>query len=146
VPDSRNKAVNLKVRQWTAIVAAAVVLAYVGIVAVTEVRDFALWPASLAWLGVFAAICGALLALISDGAAWSIVVASVLAVMIFAGLWSYIFWLFLGEFVSLLEIIVSNLFIFQVLPRSAVVLITTVLLGLLGVVAATIFLPDRYRP
>jgi len=137
---------HLKVRQWTAIVAAAVVLAYVGIVAVTEVRDFALWSANLTWLGVIAAICGALLALVSEGAVWSIVVASVLAVLIFAGLWSYIFWSFLGEYFSFLELIVSNLFIFQVLPRSALILITTLLLGLLGTVAATILLPDRYRP
>lgn len=137
---------RLKVRQWTAIIAAALVLAYVGTVTVSEVRDFALWPAGLVWLGVFAVICGALLALISDGAVWAIVLASVLAVLIFAGLWSYILWSLLGEYFSLFELIVSTLFVSQVFRQSVVLLITTIPLGLLGVAAATIFVPDRYRP
>ena len=137
---------RLEVRRWTAIIAAAVVLAYVGTVTVSEVRDFALWQASLAWLGVFAAICGVLLALTSDGAVWSIAVASVVAVLIFAGLWSYILWSFLGEYFSYFELIVSTPFISQVFPQSFVILITTVPLGLLGVAAATIFVPNRYRP
>jgi hypothetical protein len=136
---------RLEVRRWTAIIAAAVVLAYVGTVTVSEVRDFALWPAGLIWLSVFAVICGVLLALISDGAGWSIVMASVLAVLIFAGLWSYIFWAFLGKYFSYFELIVSTPFISQVFRQGFVILITTVPLGLLGVAAATIFVPDRYR-
>jgi hypothetical protein len=134
-----------EVRRWTAIIAAAVILAYVGTVTVSEVRDFALWPASLVWLSVFAVICGGLLALISDGAVWSTVVASVLAVLIFAGLWSYIFWSFLGEWFPYSELIVSTPFISRVFRQSFVILITTIPLGLLGAVAATIFPPDRYR-
>lgn len=136
---------RLRVRRWTAIIAAAVVLAYVGTVTVSEVRDFALWPAGFVWLSVFAVVCGGLLALISDGAAWSIAVASVLAVLILAGLWSYIFWSFLGEYFSYFELIVSTPFISQVFRQSFVILITTVPLGLLGVVAATLLLRDRYR-
>jgi hypothetical protein len=138
-----------KVRQWTAIMAAALVLAYVSTAAATEVRDFALWQASSAWLGVFAAICGALLALIHGskyGAAWYIVVAPVLAVLILAGVRCYILWSFLGEFLSLFEIMVSNLFIYQVLPRSFLILIITVPFGLLGVAVVKVFLPDRYHP
>jgi len=138
-----------KVRQWTAIVAAALVLAYVSTAAATEVRDFALWQASWAWLGVFAAICGALLALIHGnkyGAAWYIVVAPVLAVLILAGVRCYILWSFLGEYLSLYEIMVSNLFIYQVLTRSFLILITAVPFGLLGVAAVKVFLPDRYHP
>ena len=137
-----------KVRWWTAIMAAALVLAYVGTAAAPEVRDFALWQASLAWLCIFAATCGALLALVNDsvrGAFWSIVAAPVLAVMILAGVWCYILWSFLGEFLSLFEIMVSNLFNYQVL-RSFFILITAVPFGLLGVVVAKAFLPDRYHP
>lgn len=135
-----------KVKQWTAIVAAGIVLAYVGTVAISEVRDFALWPASLAWLALCAVICGVLLAIVSDSAAWSMVAVSVLAGLIFGGLWSYILWSFLGEHFSFLELLASNLFIFQVLPRMGVIFITTVPLGLLGVVATTILLPYPYRP
>jgi len=138
-----------KVRQWTAIMAAALVLAYVSIAAATEVRDFALWQASWTWLGVFAAICGALLALVNGsdhGDFWYIVVAPVLAVLILAGEWCYILWSFLGEYVSLYEIMVSNLFIYQVLSRSFLILIIAVPFGLLGFVVAKVFLPDRYHP
>ena len=138
-----------KVKQWTAIMAAALVLAYVSTAAATEVRDFALWQASSAWLGVFAAICGVLLALINgsnDGAAWYIVVAPVLAVLILAGVWCYILWSFLGEHLSLYEIMVSNLFINQVITRSFLILIITVPFGLLGVAVVKVFLPERYHP
>ncbi len=139
-----------KVRQWTAIMAAALVLAYVSTAAVTEVRDFALWQASWTWLGVFAAICGALLALINgsdDTAAWSIVVAPpVLAVLILAGVRCYILWSFLGEYLSLSEIMLSNLFIYQVVSRSFLLLIVAVPFGLLGVAAVKVFISDRYHP
>jgi len=138
-----------KARQWTAIMAAALVLAYVSTAAATEVRDFALWQASWAWLSIFAAFCGALLAPIfsgNDGAIWSTVMAPVLAVLIFAGVQYYILWSFLGEYLSLYEIMVSNLFINQVLPRTFLVLITTVPFGLFGFVVARAFVPDRYHP
>ena len=136
------------VRKWTATAAAALVLAYVSTAASTEVRDFALWQATWAWLCIFAAICGALLALIhgsNDGAVWSIVVAPVLAVLILAGVRYYIVWSFLGEYLSLSEIMVSNIFVYQVISRSFLFLITTVPFGLLGFAAVTVFLLDRYH-
>lgn len=135
---------NPKVRQWTAIVAAAAVLAYVGTAAVTEVRDFALWPTDLTSLSAFAAICGGLLALTTKGSFWPTVAASLLAALIVAGLGIYIFWSFLGEYFSVFEIIASNLFVLHVLPRSAVVFLTATFVGLLGTVAVAILFPSRY--
>jgi hypothetical protein len=128
-----------------ATVAAALVLTYVGTAALSEVGDFGLWPASLTWLGVAAVVCGALLALIGGGAAWSMVAASVLAALLFAGLWNMIYWTFLGVYVDFFEITISNPFLYQVLPRCAIIVLTTAPLGLIGVVAATILLPERYR-
>jgi len=133
------------VRQGTAIIAAAVVLAYVSMAGLTELHDFAIWPASLVWLAVAAFVCGVLLAIIGEGGAWHIVGSSVLAALLFAGLWNYIFWSFLGEHASFWELGMSNPYINLVLPRCALILLITAPMGLLGVVAATILLPDEYR-
>jgi len=127
-----------KTRQWTATIAAALVLAYVDTMTVSEIKNFALWQGGLAWMGVFAVGCGILLALIHDDALWSAVAAPVLAVLIFAGVWSYVFWSFLGEYFSYLELIVSTPFLSQVLPQGFVILVTTIPMGLLGVVIATV--------
>jgi len=122
------------VRRWLGTLAAAAVLAYVGTVAVTEVKDFALWRVGFLWLCAFALICGALLAMSSDRAYRSMVWASALAALTLAGLWSYIWWSFLGEYISYFEVLKSNLFILHVLPRSAVVFFVTMPLGLMAVV------------
>jgi hypothetical protein len=127
-----------KVRQWTATIAAALVLAYVDTMTVSEIKDFALWQGGLVWMGVFAIGCGVLLALVNEDALWSTVAAPVLAVLIFVGVWSYVFWSFLGEYFSYLELIVSTPFLSQVLPQGFVILVTTIPMGLLGVVIATI--------
>ena len=130
---------NPKVRQWTAAIAAALVLAYVDTVTVSEIQDFALWQAGFVWIGVFAVGCGVLLALINEDAIWPAVVAPALAVLIFAGVWSYVFWSFLGEYFSYFELLLSTPFLSQVLPQGIVILVTTVPMGLLGIVAATVF-------
>jgi preprotein translocase subunit SecY len=137
---------NPRIRRWAAVVATAIVLAYVGTVAVTQVRDSALWPADLGWLGAVSAVCGVLLALIDEDTIRLMVVASGLAVLIFAGVWSYILWSLLGDYFSLFELMVSNFFVLQVIPRSAMIFGTTLFMGLLAIVAVTTFVPDRYRP
>jgi hypothetical protein len=134
-----------RVRQGTAVIAAAVVLAYVSVAGLTEVGDFAIWQANLSWLALAAFVCGVLLSFVGEGSAWLAVASSVLAVLIFGGLWNYIFWSFLGEVASFAELAISNPFLYLVLPRSAVILFITFMLGLLGSVAATLLLPDRYR-
>jgi hypothetical protein len=134
-----------RIRQGTSVIAAAVVLVYVSMAGLTELRNFAVWPASLAWLALAAFVCGFLLALVGEGGAWRIVASSVLAVLLFAGLWNYIFWSFLGEYASFFELGMSNPYLYLVLPRCALILLTTAPLGLLGVVTATILLPDEYR-
>ena len=136
-----------RVRQGIAVVAVAVVLAYTGTVSVSPVRDFAPWrPTNLSWLSVVSAICGVLLALSSDRAAWSIVAASVLAVLIFGGLWSYICWALLGQYISFFDLIQSDLVLFYVIQLGILMFMASALFGLLGAVIATVFLPDRYRP
>jgi hypothetical protein len=137
---------NPRIRRWAAVVATAIVLAYVSTVAVTQVRDFALWPANLVWLGAVSAVCGVLLALIDEDTVRLMVVASGLAVLISAGVWGYILWSLMGDYFSLFELMASNLFVLQVIPRSAMIFVTTLFMGFLAIVAVTIFVPDRYRP
>ena len=65
-----------KVREWTAIFAAATVLAYVSSAAISQMQNYAFWSTDLAVVSVFAAICGALLALINKRAIASMIAAS----------------------------------------------------------------------
>ena len=132
-----SKAMKQMVRRWTGTLAAGVVLAYAGTVAVTGMRDFALWQVNFLWVCALAVICGTLLALISDNALWSMVFASVMAALTLAGLWSYILWSFLGEHISYFELLTSNLFMLYVVPRSAMVFLGTMPLGLVAIIFTT---------
>ena len=134
-----------KVRQGTLVLAAALVVAYMGAVSISQVRDFAPWPANLAWLSFFSAICGVLLALSNDRAAQSMVVASGLAVLIFAGIWSYILWALLGEHISLIDLILSDFMFLYVIRLGFLIFLVSVFCGLLGTVVALTLFPDRYR-
>ncbi len=141
----RSRVIKTIVRRGAVVIAASVVMAYVGIIAVSDVPGFAFLSADAVWLCVFAFVCGALLALASESAIQSVVAASALAVLIFASVWGYLFWRFWGEYFSLAELLVSNLFVTQVLLQGSVIFLITCLFGLFGVMA-TFFVPEHYRP
>ena len=126
--------------RWTSILAAASVLAYAGTIAITEIKGFALWRINLLGLCVLALVCGVLLTFINHRALRSMVMASVLASLTVAGIWSFILWSFLREIlkenISCVEFLISNPFWYHVIPKSAVVLIVTLFLGA-GAIAAT---------
>jgi len=128
------------------VMAAALVLAYLGTFSMSQVREFAPLPANVLWLGVASVVCGVLLALTDAGAARLIVVAAALAVLIFGGLWSYIAWALLGQHFSLFELIRSDIVFLYVVRQGAVMFIASAPFGLLGAVAVRAFLPDRYLP
>ena len=115
------------------ILAVASVLAYAGTIAVTAVGDFALLRIGFLWMCALAVICGALLSLISNRAAWWMVTASVLAALIVAGVWSYIFWSFQGEYMSYGRLLMSNPFMLFVAPRCMVLFLITMPLGWAGI-------------
>ena len=121
------------VRRWMSILAAASVLAYAGTIAITDIKGFALWRINFLGLCVLALVCGVLLTFINHRALRSMVMASVLASLTVAGIWSYILWSFLRELlkehISYVEFLISNTFWFYVIPRSAVVLMVTLFLG-----------------
>ena len=118
---------------WTSTLAAAAVLAYAGTTAMTAVGDFALFPVGFLWMCALAVICGALLSLISNRAAWSMVSASALACLIVAGVWSYILWSFQGEYISYGRLLLSNPFMLYVVPRCIVFFLITMPLGWVGI-------------
>lgn len=128
--------------RWTSILAAAAVLAYAGTIAITEIKDFALWQINFLWLCVLAFVCGVLLTLIGSRALWSMAMASALASLTVASIWSYILWSFLRELlrehISYIEFLVSNTFWLYVIPRGAVVLMVTMLLGSAAIVATSL--------
>ena len=134
-----------RARQGTAIVAAALVLAYLGAVSISQVGDFAPWPANKAWLSIFSSMCGVLLALSNERPAQSMVVASALAVPIFAGVWSYILWTLLGQQISFIDLILSDFMLLYVIRLGVLLFIVSVLFGLLGTVVALTLIPDRFR-
>ena len=121
------------VLRWTSTLSASVVLAYAGTIAITAVGDFALLPLGFLWMCALAVICGALLSLISNRAAWSMVSASALASLIVAGVWSYILWSFQKEYISYPELLLSNPFMLYVVPRCIVFFLITMPLGWAGI-------------
>ena len=125
--------------RWTSILAAASVLAYAGTIAITDIKGFALWRINLSGLCVLSLVCGVLLTFINHRALRSMVMASVLASLTVACIWSYILWSFLRELlkehISYIEFLISNPFWYYVIPRSAVVLIVTLFLGAGAIVA-----------
>lgn len=130
-----------RVRQGTEVVAAALVLAYVGTVAFSHVGDFAPWSTNLLWLSVASAICGALLALSSlsgEEAVWSIIAAPVLAVLIFGSVWIYIWWALAGQYISLFDLILSDFVFLYVVQRGFVMFLVSVPFGVLGAVVVPI--------
>ncbi len=125
--------------RWISILSAASVLAYAGTIAITDIKGFALWRINILGFCVLTLVCGVLLTFINHRALRSMAIASVLASLTVAGIWSYILWSFLREIlkeqISYIEFLISNPFWYYVIPRSAVVLIVTLFLGAGAIVA-----------
>ncbi len=122
------------IRQWTGTLAVTAILAYAGTVSLTVVKNTAMWEVNTIWLGAFALICGALFALVSESSLRFMIIASVLAAVTVAGLWSYILWSSLGGHISYFSLLNSNLCMAYVYPISAVVAIISIPLGILGII------------
>ena len=103
-----------------AVVAAATVMAYMGIASLTDVQEFTILPTNLLILSLASVICGVLMAISSDSAAWLIMAASALAFLIFGGIWSYIVWLLLsGGVIPYIEIALSDYVLLYVAQRGS---------------------------
>ena len=137
-----------RVRQGTATFAAALVLAYGMAATVSPVRDFAPWPSDLFWLCVISVICGVLLGLTSSEAGWSMIAAaSILAILIFTAIRSYIVWQLVGKQISLslFDLVMSDLVFLYVIQRGLILFMASAIFGLIGAVFASIILPEHYN-
>ena len=136
-----------RVRQGTATFAAALVLAYGMAATVPPVHDFAPWPSDLIWLTVLSVICGALLGLTNSEAGWvMIAAASVLAILFFTAIRSYIVWQLVGRQVSLslFELVLSDLVFLYVIQTGLILFMISAIFGLIGAVLASVILPEHY--
>jgi hypothetical protein len=128
------------IRQWTGTLAVTAILAYAGTVSFTAVKNTAIWEVNTVWLGGFALISGALFVLISERSIRFMIIASVLAAVVVAGLWSYILWSSLGGHISYLSLLNSNLCMAFVYPISAVVAIISIPSGIIGIIFTKLIL------
>lgn len=141
-----SKTIGQRLKQGTAVIAAALIVGYMGLISVSEVGDYVPWSAGFLGLGIAAALCGILLALIDEQAIRLMSMACVLGVLIFGGFWSIASWALLGEQISFLELVLSDLVFSYVLRRGILLLLISILFGLLGTVGMQIILPSHYRP
>ena len=134
-------------RQGAVIVAVALALAYVGTVSVSgEIRGFAPWPADLFWLAVVSFICGILLGLSVKNAFRAILLASVLAVVIFGALWSYVYWVLIGDYIPLFDLILSDQVSLYVFQWGFFIFMVSALCGMIGTVVPMAVISSDYLP
>jgi hypothetical protein len=135
------------VRHGAVIVAVALALAYVGMVSVSrEIRGFAPWPADLFWLAIVSFICGILLGLSIKNAFRAILLASVLAVVIFGTLWSYVYWVLVGDYIPLFDLIISDLVSLYVFQWGFFIFMVSALCGLIGTAVSMAVVSSDYLP
>ena len=92
---------NLILRQSMAVIAAAAILAYMGLISLSHLRDYVAWPADMLALSIVAALCGMLLALAESKALHLYLIASVVSPLLFGGFWAYATWGVLGSRIPL---------------------------------------------
>ncbi|MSP11988.1 MAG: hypothetical protein EXR62_03405 [Chloroflexi bacterium] len=137
---------SYKLQQTIAVLAAALVLTYAGMVAVSDLRDFSPWPFNLLGLAVLSFLCGGVMAASVPRAIWLTLLAAALAVVIFGGLWSYFWWTLLGHYISFSEIALSDYVFLYIAQRGGLMFVITALTGLIGSVTVLAFLPEQYLP
>ena len=139
---------SAKVKQFTAIIAVGLILAYLAMAAVPPMRNFVPVPATLGAVLLVAVICGAMLALVTEQAPQSIVVASLLAMLFFAGIRAYVVAWILGKFISFtfFELILSDSVLLYTMHRGLIMFLGCGLVGLIGAVAGVVAIPNRLRP
>jgi len=131
---------------WTAVLAAALVLTHLAVVSWSDVSTVAFGPAGPVWLGVAALCCGALLGLACERGVVAMAVAGGLAVFAFGLVWSIIAWQLIGRmFTSFVELGMSDTVSLYILPRVALVAVTTILPGVLGAGVVIALVPEHLR-
>lgn len=137
-----------RIKQYTAIIAVAMTIAYLGTATVPPMRSFAPLPATLWMVILFSAICGVLLAFVTPQAPKSMAIASLLAMLIFAGIRAYVVGWRLSQFISFtfFELIFSDSVFLYTMHRGLFLFLSSGLVGLMGAVVGIMVIPERLRP
>jgi hypothetical protein len=136
---------NLILRQSMAVIAAAVILAYMGLISLSHLRDYVAWPADMLALSIVAALCGALLALAESEALHLYLIASVVSALLFGGFWAYATWGVLGNSIPFVDLLFSDFVLLYVVQRSFLLVAPCLVFGLLGVLGVQLLLPKILR-
>ena len=136
---------NLILRQSLAVIAAAAILAYMGLISLSHLRDYVAWPADMLALSIVAALCGMLLALAESKALHLYLIASVVSALLFGGFWAYATWGVLGSSIPLVELLFSDLVLLYAVQRSFLLVTPCLVFGLLGVLGVQLLLPKILR-
>ena len=128
-----------------AVIAAAAILAYMGLISLSHLRDYVAWPADMLALSIVAALCGMLLALAESKALHLYLIASVVSALLFGGFWAYATWGVLGSSIPLVELLFSDLVLLYAVQRSFLLVTPCLVFGLLGVLGVQLLLPKILR-
>ncbi len=136
---------NLILRQSMAVIAAAAILAYMGLISLSHLRDYVAWSADMLALSIVAALCGMLLALAESKALHLYLIASVVSPLLFGGFWAYATWGVLGNSIPFVDLLFSDLVLLYVVQRSFLLVAPSIVFGLLGVLSVQLLLPKILR-
>ena len=136
---------NLTLRQCMAVIASAAILAYMGLISLSHLRDYVAWPADMLALSIVAALCGALLALAESRAVILMLVAAPVSALFFGAFWAYAAWEVLGSSISFVELLFSDLVFLYTVQRSFLLVAPSLVFGLLGVLGVQLILPKVLR-
>ena len=136
---------NLILRQSMAVIAAAAILAYMGLISLSHLRDYVAWPADMLALSIVAALCGMLLALAESKALHLYLIASVVSPLLFGGFWAYATWGVLGNSIPFVDLLFSDLVLLYAFQRSLLLVAPSLVFGLLGVLSVQLLLPKILR-
>ena len=136
---------NLTLRQYLAVIATAAILAYMGLISLSHLRDYVAWSADMLALSIVAALCGMLLALAESKALHLYLIASVVSTLLFGGFWAYATWGVLGNSIPFVDLLFSDLVLLYVVQRSFLLVAPSIVFGLLGVLSVQLLLPKILR-
>ena len=133
------------IRQGAAVLAVASILAYVGLISLSHLRDYVPWPADLLALSLVAAICGAVLAVAESRAILLFTLAAILSALLFGGFWAYASWALLRGQLPALDLLFSDYVFTYTVQRGFILVAPSIVFGLLGVFSVQLLLYKLLR-
>jgi hypothetical protein len=141
------EAAGALLRSASAVLAAALVMALVSLIALSDVRVIVPGQPGALWICSAGFLCGLLLAFASDRPFVAMGLAIALAAILFGIAWTAIVWTLLGrDAFTFIEVGLSDLVSLYLMPRALLMLLLGGLSGLVAVGGALLATPARFRP